>query len=95
MTAVKAFPLGFPDAMLHGLAVSSRHVPVPAEQGSTPVGLISGPGGLWVVLLGTAKAGTGTPAPHVTCLDAPRLHSPVPDATLSRVSYRRPEECVS
>ncbi|MEU1672168.1 hypothetical protein ABZ752_09060 [Streptomyces roseifaciens] len=34
--------------------------PVPAERGSTPVGLISGPGGLWVVLLGTAKDGTGT-----------------------------------
>ncbi|MFC5148768.1 hypothetical protein [Streptomyces aureoversilis] len=38
----------------------TAQIPVPAEQGSTPVGLIGGPGGLWVVLLGTAKAGTGT-----------------------------------
>ncbi|MEH6378307.1 hypothetical protein V7793_28825 [Streptomyces sp. KLMMK] len=38
----------------------TAQIPVPVEQGSTPVGLISGPGGLWVVLLGTAKAGTGT-----------------------------------
>ncbi|MFI1798747.1 hypothetical protein ACH427_15545 [Streptomyces sp. NPDC020379] len=38
----------------------TAQLPVPAERGSTPVGLISGPGGLWVVLLGTARAGTGT-----------------------------------
>ncbi|MEV5378947.1 hypothetical protein AB0L26_23670 [Streptomyces nondiastaticus] len=38
----------------------TAQIPVPAEQGSTPVGLISGPGGVWLVLLGTAQAGTGT-----------------------------------
>ncbi|MEU5428790.1 hypothetical protein AB0H73_24820 [Streptomyces olivoreticuli] len=38
----------------------TSQIPVPAEHGSTPVGLISGPGGVWVVLLGTAEAGTGT-----------------------------------
>ncbi|MGW1073084.1 hypothetical protein [Streptomyces sp. NPDC002537] len=38
----------------------TSQIPVPAERGSTPVGLISGPGGVWVVLLGTAEAGTGT-----------------------------------
>ncbi|MBB5123164.1 hypothetical protein AF335_17065 [Streptomyces eurocidicus] len=38
----------------------TSQIPVPVEQGSTPVGLIGGPGGIWVVLLGTAKAGTGT-----------------------------------
>ncbi|WP_159395447.1 hypothetical protein [Streptomyces albireticuli] len=37
----------------------TSQIPVPVEQGSTPVGLINGPGGIWVVLLGTAKAGTG------------------------------------
>lgn len=38
----------------------TAQIPVPAEQGSTPVGLVAGPGGVWVVLLGTARAGTGT-----------------------------------
>lgn len=38
----------------------TTQLPVPAERGSTPVGLISGPGGVWLVLLGTEKAGTGT-----------------------------------
>ncbi|MFF4530339.1 hypothetical protein ACFY1P_13780 [Streptomyces sp. NPDC001407] len=38
----------------------TSQIPVPAERGSTPVGLISGPGGVWVVLLGTAETGTGT-----------------------------------
>ncbi|RLV04448.1 hypothetical protein CTZ27_10875 [Streptomyces griseocarneus] len=42
--------------------VSGRtaQMPVPADRGSTPVGLISGAGAAWVVLLGTAQAGTGT-----------------------------------
>ncbi|MEV5510170.1 Vgb family protein [Streptomyces orinoci] len=35
-------------------------LPIPAERGSTPVGLVSGPGGVWVVLLGTSRAGSGT-----------------------------------
>lgn len=38
----------------------TAQIPVPGEQGSTPVGLVGGPGGVWVVLLGTARAGTGT-----------------------------------
>ncbi|MFF4160236.1 hypothetical protein [Streptomyces sp. NPDC001678] len=38
----------------------TTQLPVPAERGSTPVGLIGGAGGVWVVLLGTQKAGTGT-----------------------------------
>ncbi|MEU8546148.1 hypothetical protein AB0C81_03900 [Streptomyces roseoverticillatus] len=38
----------------------THQIPVPAEQGSTPVGLVSGPGAVWLVLLGTARAGTGT-----------------------------------
>ncbi|MDT0449679.1 hypothetical protein [Streptomyces hesseae] len=38
----------------------TSQMPIPAERGSTPVGLIGGAGGVWVVLLGTDKAGTGT-----------------------------------
>ncbi|WP_165984090.1 hypothetical protein [Streptomyces sp. YIM 98790] len=38
----------------------TRQFPVPAEAGSTPVGLIAGPEGVWVVLLGTQGEGTGT-----------------------------------
>jgi hypothetical protein len=35
-------------------------IPVPKEQGKTPVGLISGPLGIWFVLLGNSTVGTGT-----------------------------------
>lgn len=39
----------------------SETIPVPAERGSTPVGLIPGPdGNLWFVLLGSASGGTAT-----------------------------------
>ncbi|UGY90295.1 hypothetical protein [Streptomyces gobiensis] len=38
----------------------TSQIPIPAQRGSTPVGLVSGPGGIWVVLLGTPEAGTGT-----------------------------------
>ncbi|MFI9724296.1 hypothetical protein ACIHFE_32445 [Streptomyces sp. NPDC052396] len=38
----------------------TAQIPIPVDHGRTPVGLISGPGGIWVVLLGTAQAGTGT-----------------------------------
>ncbi|MEU3355098.1 hypothetical protein [Streptomyces sp. NPDC037389] len=38
----------------------TSQTPIPAERGSTPVGLIGGAGGVWVVLLGTDQAGTGT-----------------------------------
>ncbi|MGH3718824.1 MAG: hypothetical protein ACRDRI_08285 [Pseudonocardiaceae bacterium] len=33
---------------------------IPAARGTTPVGLVAGPAGLWVVLLGTKQGGTGT-----------------------------------
>ncbi|KDN72471.1 hypothetical protein DF19_10985 [Streptomyces olindensis] len=32
---------------------------MPAEQGTTPVGLVAGHGAVWVVLLGDARTGTG------------------------------------
>ncbi|GAA0436286.1 hypothetical protein [Streptomyces luteireticuli] len=38
----------------------ARQIPVPADRGSTPVGLVAGAGAVWVVLLGTAESGTGT-----------------------------------
>ncbi|MCC3775958.1 hypothetical protein [Streptomyces sp. UNOB3_S3] len=38
----------------------TTQTPVPAERGSTPVGLISGAGAVWLVLLGTEETGTGT-----------------------------------
>ncbi|MGH3771984.1 MAG: hypothetical protein ACRDRW_11415 [Pseudonocardiaceae bacterium] len=33
---------------------------IPAARGTTPVGLVAGPAGLWVTLLGTKEEGTGT-----------------------------------
>ncbi|MFF5979298.1 hypothetical protein ACFY78_10640 [Streptomyces olindensis] len=36
-----------------------RQIPVPAEQGTTPVGMVAGHGAVWVALLGDARTGTG------------------------------------
>lgn len=41
-------------------AKTTTQVPIPTEQGSTPVGLVSGPPGAWVTLLGTPNQGSGT-----------------------------------
>jgi virginiamycin B lyase len=38
----------------------TTQIPIPTEQGSTPVGLVSGPTGAWVTLLGTTDQGSGT-----------------------------------
>lgn len=40
-------------------AGTTTQIEIPAERGETPVGLVSGPAGLWVVLLGTSEQGTG------------------------------------
>lgn len=39
---------------------TTTQIAIPAEHGKTPVGLVAGPAGLWVVLLGTPEQGTGT-----------------------------------
>lgn len=39
---------------------ATSQIAIPAERGSTPVGLVPGPGGVWFVLLGTMQQGTGT-----------------------------------
>lgn len=44
-----------------GAGTGTQTLPVPAERGSTPVGLIPGPdGNLWLGLLGSASGGTAT-----------------------------------
>lgn len=39
---------------------ATSQIAIPSSAGQTPVGLVAGPAGLWVVLLGTAVQGTGT-----------------------------------
>lgn len=39
---------------------ATSQIEIPAERGTTPVGLVAGPAGLWVVLLGTKEQGAGT-----------------------------------
>lgn len=39
---------------------TTTQLQVPAEHGATPVGLVAGPAGAWVALLGTSEQGTGT-----------------------------------
>lgn len=38
----------------------TAQLPVPLDRGGTPVGLVAGPTGLWVALLGSREGGTGT-----------------------------------
>ncbi|KAF9971160.1 hypothetical protein BGZ73_005928, partial [Actinomortierella ambigua] len=38
----------------------TKQIAIPASAGKTPVGMISGPLGIWFVLLGTPEQGTGT-----------------------------------
>lgn len=38
----------------------SEQIEIPETTGETPVGLVAGPAGLWVVLLGTTEQGSGT-----------------------------------
>lgn len=38
---------------------TTSQIPVPPQYGSTPVGLVPGPAGAWVALLGTTEQGTG------------------------------------
>ncbi len=51
--ANKLLRIRFPNTATSQLAI-------PSSAGQTPVGLVAGPAGLWVVLLGTAVQGTGT-----------------------------------
>lgn len=39
---------------------TTTQLQIPAEQGSTPVGLVAGPTGAWVTLLGSTEQGSGT-----------------------------------
>jgi virginiamycin B lyase len=39
---------------------TTSQIPIPPARGQQPVGLVAGPAGIWVVLLGTAQQGTGT-----------------------------------
>jgi len=39
---------------------TATQLPIPAEQGSTPVSLVAGLVGVWVTLLGTTEQGSGT-----------------------------------
>ncbi|MEW6470644.1 MAG: hypothetical protein AB1679_00025 [Actinomycetota bacterium] len=41
-------------------AGTTSRIRIPPERGATPVGLVAGPAGVWVVLLGTKDRGTGT-----------------------------------
>ena len=45
---------------------ATSQIPVPAERGATPVGLVPGPGGVWFVLLGPSPGG----AASFGCIDA-------------------------
>jgi streptogramin lyase len=39
---------------------TTSRIEIPTARGTTPVGLVAGPAGLWVALLGTKEQGTGT-----------------------------------
>jgi hypothetical protein len=39
---------------------TTTQLPIPDEHGTTPVGLVAGPTGAWVTLLGTIEQGSGT-----------------------------------
>jgi virginiamycin B lyase len=39
---------------------NGTQIEVPGDRGTTPVGLVAGPGGVWFVLLGSEHRGTGT-----------------------------------
>ena len=45
---------------IDGKTQKTSQIEIPAGRGATPVGLVAGPAGLWVVLLGTQEKGTGT-----------------------------------
>jgi virginiamycin B lyase len=45
---------------IDGKTQKTSQIEIPAGRGATPVGLVAGPAGLWVVLLGTTEKGTGT-----------------------------------
>ncbi|KAF9358345.1 hypothetical protein BGX34_008970 [Mortierella sp. NVP85] len=52
----------------------TTQIAIPAERGPTPVGMVSGPNGIWFSLLGTNTSGTGTFG-HIAADDTIKYHN--------------------
>ncbi|KAK3821554.1 MAG: hypothetical protein J3Q66DRAFT_333593 [Benniella sp.] len=51
----------------------TTQIPIPGSAGQTPVGMVSGPNGIWFTLLGTNTSGTGTFG-HIGADDTIKYH---------------------